>query len=584
MSSTNQSDPRQNERGRQKKENYDEKETSKAVNTATTKVGEIPILRYQTGSSSNFVMFRERLSEACKQEYGKLGTLIDTGEYPTRPRPVPVPTSASVPNDIAEYEYKERLKDFIRRTQGDEDNKIKLYQTIWTHLSMESRDKVKEQANWSEIRANDDAKLLWKAILATHLAGQGGIEVIDQRNVRNQYMRDRQGTSESIVSWYERYANRLEMMKTLKCAEIDDKMQSADFIEKLDNNRFADFKVLLENNVSLKIFEYPDTLVKAYEMASRHKVVNQSNKQIYASTFNTITTNSNNTNKNKKFNKKGMKKGWKLSNAIANHVESSSNNVTNNDNKVSSTSSLSAASGRRGPSPNATCSICNSPEHWRKDCPRAKQAADSAKRSVGNVRENTTLTQIQQQNDTNYSSFMMFDECNDMIPEVTPVGEVGVPAQHLLPTWYKNTDMNVVILDNGATGSVFKNKELLTNLRKKKIPVNFHGVGGSIEVTMEGDFGAYGVVSYSPKSIANILSQSTIAMKSHVQYVSKKNDAGYYIITLNDKTQHKYIHKHGLYVRYMNDNNVYLNTVEANQKMYTKREADGAENARRRCE
>ena len=65
-----------------------------------------------------------------------------------------------------------------------------------------------------------------------------------------------------------------------------------------------------------------------------------------------------------------------------------------------------------------------------------------------------------------------------------------------------------VLLDNEASLNIFKNAELLTDVRKTERSINVSGIqqGGGVCVNREGEFGEFGTVYNSGSASANILS------------------------------------------------------------------------------
>eukprot|EP01042_Synura_sphagnicola_P002321 gene2321-biopygen2527 len=75
-----------------------------------------------------------------------------------------------------------------------------------------------------------------------------------------------------------------------------------------------------------------------------------------------------------------------------------------------------------------------------------------------------------------------------------------------------------VLRDNQGTRPIFKNKNLLTNIRKSKEKVSFDGIGGTVMTDAVGDFGEFGEVYYSDQVPANLLSYS---------YIRRRKDEGF---------------------------------------------------------
>ena len=67
-----------------------------------------------------------------------------------------------------------------------------------------------------------------------------------------------------------------------------------------------------------------------------------------------------------------------------------------------------------------------------------------------------------------------------------------------------------ILLDTGSTMSVFKNKDMLLNLRRSKKTLRAFSNGGSQDSIYEGDFPGMFKVWYNPKSMLNILAFSDV--------------------------------------------------------------------------
>lgn len=120
--------------------------------------GSIPILKY--GPSSNFIKFRERLSEHAIKEYGNLGLLIETDEYYEPPEI----------NDLEfgsfeEYEdqlgvnkmlYTQALKERAKEITKMRTQRPNLYAMITMKLSAESKEEVKSSSGYEEFNKQKD--------------------------------------------------------------------------------------------------------------------------------------------------------------------------------------------------------------------------------------------------------------------------------------------------------------------------------------------------------------------------------------------------------------------------------------------
>ena len=83
---------------------------------------------------------------------------------------------------------------------------------------------------------------------------------------------------------------------------------------------------------------------------------------------------------------------------------------------------------------------------------------------------------------------------------------------------FKASD-NYVLIDSCASVSLFKNKNLLNNIRRTEVSHIIYGANATaLTVNLEGDVPDFGTVLYSPDAIANILSLSSIEDKQQVIY------------------------------------------------------------------
>ena len=76
---------------------------------------------------------------------------------------------------------------------------------------------------------------------------------------------------------------------------------------------------------------------------------------------------------------------------------------------------------------------------------------------------------------------------------------------------------DLVLCDHCASASIFKNKNLLTNLRPSGT-ITFTGIGGSIDVTQQGDFGVFGTIAYDERATFNVISVDSLPKSSVVAY------------------------------------------------------------------
>jgi hypothetical protein len=146
-----------------------------------------------------------------------------------------------------------------------------------------------------------------------------------------------------------------------------------------------------------------------------------------------------------------------------------------------------------------------------------------------------------------------------------------------------------VLLDSESTVSVFNNATLLRNIRLSPTSVTVHTNGGTQMSSYIGDIPNFGPVWYNPQSLANILSlaavrkicrvtmDSAIAPSFHVH----KIDGTTMIFT--EFSSGLYYHDTAKTHNTNSTNTAYtlLNTVAGNKTLFTRREIEGADKARK---
>jgi len=144
---------------------------------------------------------------------------------------------------------------------------------------------------------------------------------------------------------------------------------------------------------------------------------------------------------------------------------------------------------------------------------------------------------------------------------------------------------NHVIHDSGANCGIFKNINILKNIRLTNETATINGIGGNLTTNVIGTFHNKHDVFYHPDAVANILSQS--AEKDNGATIEYDNDNDEYIMSFEDDDQYMpllFNRVGGLYcvdTTNMNDSYYTMNstTVKSNKLKYTKREVKRADEA-----
>jgi len=142
-----------------------------------------------------------------------------------------------------------------------------------------------------------------------------------------------------------------------------------------------------------------------------------------------------------------------------------------------------------------------------------------------------------------------------------------------------------VLLDNQATAGLFRESELLSDIRDAGTITVIQGVSGTLSVSQLGETKHFGTVAYSPNAIANILSYDEVASKHRIEWVQAER--AFYVFVGNNPP-FKFVRRQGLHIcdmsRYRNFSpnveHAFLETVSSNLQNYSKRDVANAQKAR----
>ena len=144
-------------------------------------------------------------------------------------------------------------------------------------------------------------------------------------------------------------------------------------------------------------------------------------------------------------------------------------------------------------------------------------------------------------------------------------------------------DPSWVLLDSQSTISVFRNKNMLNNIRQSPHVLRAITNGGYQDSNMVGDFPNLGTVWYNADSIANILSLAEVRKVCKVTMDTAAAPAIMHVHRKNGSIMSFVEHPSGLYVYNGNNSNdevtayTLLSTVAELKKMFPKRQVDDAD-------
>ena len=158
------------------------------------------------------------------------------------------------------------------------------------------------------------------------------------------------------------------------------------------------------------------------------------------------------------------------------------------------------------------------------------------------------------------------------------IQEISVYNNNKQPNEYLK---KVVLLDNQSTTDIFCNKDYLENIKKVPETLYLSTNGGVLKCDQKGELPGYGEVWYDEKAIANVISFSNAEKKGKYQ-ITYNQDVGFTMKNLiNGNVNVFKKDETGLFTTPMEKDINMMNTVEENKKLYTKRQVDRAEVARK---
>ena len=566
---------------------------------------ELPILHPgHEGSLSNIHICQEKWQTYVTLHFGDIGIFFSTLEYPVYKEPEF--DGDSILDDttgILKGIYIDDFKTYQKKLDKLEEKKVSVFAFIFGQMSEESKQVCARSKKYEKVitRQNHPLKL-WKIIRRTHLSAQTGHNRMDRRQARKEYEVLRQHPDgETLLEFKKRYKHAIETLHAVGETVPSEEDQAIDFLEKLDQNKYAEFAADLHNDAANKqemrvADTFPNTLAAMYACASRYKIVVNKSRVPAGTTgvaavfTTTIEENaaaskkdksSENISEAEQQRRKAQKEKARAAYIIAKRGNEGGKGGRGRGGGRNGGGAGRGGHGGRGGGrgggsrndeggserhpPEGVCFMCGESGHKCYNCPRAEEVreylktCDSRDDNSGSNKKGKHTALVT----TDYKLKSLF-------------------IAHTAIEICDHKKHNSLVLDPGASDHLFANSNLLTNLRKTDDPIWYNGVGGGITVTRCGDFGSLGRVNYSPDSPANILSFSTIRktnLELEYNYVMDT-----FIVYGPHSTLYFPCKPDGLYVCDLNedivqiDNKSYMmETVTKNKMKYTRREVEAAE-------
>jgi hypothetical protein len=193
-----------------------------AVKKAGGTIDDFPILRY--GANNNYMKFMEDLALYAGRVYGNLARLFDDinedyWEPPEIDEPDEVFDEDNDPNGVLKAFYIEECKARAKHVRSMMLDRPLLFSTICANLSMESKQKVEEAADWNDIREARCPLLLFRRIRATHAIGEIRTSAIAKQVAVCSFYSLKQNSNESIAVFLKRFQNAVYSCGRRYCSQ-----------------------------------------------------------------------------------------------------------------------------------------------------------------------------------------------------------------------------------------------------------------------------------------------------------------------------------------------------------------------------
>ena len=499
----------------------------------------------------NHAEWRRLINNALEQNHGLLGRCGTDGKYFEYPEEVVLPEEYTKEKDPLGLKL-ESLKLQMRRKESFlsemEREKPKAYAFVMSKLSAESQEALTTHEKHTEVLEKRDVLGLLDIIRVTHMTNTGGLVPWDTEATIEKYYALRQGESETLLRYKERFVALVETAQQ-QGVEIEEESSVLRFMRTVNSH----YQPIVQDLIRMKrqlqdAFELPTSITAAYAELIR----GATELGIKADTQPTTKTKVAFVAREDTVGKKGP----------AAHVTEAEEKKNKSNNFTSH---------KKGPKKPGPCPLCGE-LHWVSKCP----SLDAAKAAVGKNKNNNSKKNSSRKEHAHVATHLTDDDddCDIFMASV-----VDSENEQFCALTSGGLGNNQILLDNQASISIFKDKELLTDIASSKNSTTIQGIGGAINVDEEGNFADICRVLYSPKSPANILSMSEMVSQGHIVKYEGIPDE-FHLTTKNKQTlifSRPTKEKGSLYV--YDGSEFALHTIENRERLYTKREVAAAKEA-----
>jgi len=469
------------------------------------------------------------------------------------------------PHGVLKKEYQVKCKTRVEQMNRDEHSMPMIFMEIVSTWSRESEEMIKQDPDYEAAERARDPILLLPIWRKTHRQPMSGAVVINADTALSRYYNLTQ-SNKSLPMHKKDFDDAVDILVASGEQKPTDEKLAARFLASLDPNRYAQWRVDLENDTKAGLDVIPKTLPEAYTRAFNLKKVGQTSQQPVADASVFVA----------KHEKKGRS------------VKRESKKESKSESKTDDRKPPAEPKKHK----RYICKICKSEDHQIWDCPHLEQCQDYVKSKMSGTDMpygGIDGVHISCGKTLNPTDFVVLPVMTTASPQAIAnddmIGNgeaIALPAvdDNQLDDWY-------LLLDTEATIPVVKNSELLDNIRPADVPVRVDGIGGSMIIDQQGDLPDFGTVYHDPNALANVVSFAMVEDAGTIKYIQGMSTFDVHISGKHysfsrlrtGRGRNLYAcdlrqHSHGRF------GVVCVTTVTENEALFTKREVGDARKAR----
>ena len=213
--------------------------------------------------------------EAIEREIDTLNAQLAEVEQKST-RPLSLPDKPEIRRRIEELtrqrksdrdrELEIALTAWMKEKRSYESNLLRLFGVITGNMSPTSREVVDRLPISDMLEREQDGWLLFVAVIHSHSVVSVHHVQLSKTTAEKEYNGYKMEGSMEIIHFKKGYEHVLKGLESAGCEVPSDETQARHFLDKLDLRRYSGLVLFLHN----KVFTYPDTLEKAYQLCLDH--------------------------------------------------------------------------------------------------------------------------------------------------------------------------------------------------------------------------------------------------------------------------------------------------------------------------